>query len=77
MPENTASTTRMPQTGTSQCAAHARERSFTAKRASTETCKNRKPLKAPKFTIEARSSRRFFMNSATASEIAAVTSMPT
>src|SRR5882762_4176123 len=76
IPENTASTTTIPQIGTSQCLTHAAEPRLTPKYASTETCRNRNPLKAPKFTMEARSSSRFFMYKATASDKAAVTNMP-
>jgi len=77
MPENTASTTMMPHIGTSQWAPQPREPWRSAKRASTETCRKRNPQSAPKLTMDARSSSLFFMKSATASEMAAVTSMPT
>ncbi len=76
MPENTASTTMIPHIGTNQCLIHPDERRLMPKYASTEMCRNRNPLKAPKFTIDARSSSRPFMYTATASDRAAVTNMP-
>ncbi len=76
MPEKTASTTMIPHRGTTQCLMNDRDFRLTPKYASTEMCRNRNPLNAPKFTIEARSSRRFFMYRATASDRVAVTNMP-
>jgi len=51
MPENTASTTMIPQIGTNQCLIQAAERRWMPKYASTEMCRHRNPLRAPKFTI--------------------------